>query len=328
VIPRSKARLIGLTLTVAFVLSAVVTSSANAAGNWFVTGTKLANGATLALASTAKLEDSVTFNVPSVGIKLTCTGGSSQLLKSHNSYIQGPNTGGAESLTYEGCSEISPAGCTIGEALETKPVVETVETGSLPLDRIKLSPKTGKSLMEIEFKGMCSLAGEKSLNGQVVLAADILQGENGEQPVEGLGTVENNSLELGGSKAYIENGAAAIKLASEKEFGMAEKAANNGDFTFNPWIQVLKGASLATFTLVSKVAGAKVKEVKTGALSPASQWGTRPAQIKVCEEMLFNNAMETCSWQLEYVGTKIGVASYIVKDENGGLYTDWVLGLT
>jgi hypothetical protein len=77
---------------------------------WYVNGTKLANGATLALATSAQVEESAVLNVPSLGIRLTCTGGSAKNLKGETPFIQGPDSGGAGSLTLEGCSEIEPAG--------------------------------------------------------------------------------------------------------------------------------------------------------------------------------------------------------------------------
>jgi hypothetical protein len=210
----SKAKLVGAVLVVAFAFSAIAATSASAAGSWFVTGTKLAEKATLALSSTAQVDESTVLNVPSIGIRLTCTGGTGKVLKGKGPYIQGPNTGGAESLIFQGCSEIQPVGCTIAEEIPTEPVVATLETSAKsPEDRIVFAP--GKKVFaNVEFKGSCALAGEKPVNGKVTVAGPTGQSELTMQALAPLGTTENNSLEQGGGKAYLEKGRALLLLAS------------------------------------------------------------------------------------------------------------------
>jgi hypothetical protein len=185
-------------------------------GEWLVTGTALATGATLALATTAKVDESTVLNVPSLGIQLTCTGGSNKVLTGTKPYIQGPDGGGAESLIFEGCSEIGPSGCTIETQVPTKPVVATVEYGANLEDRILFSPTTGHTFAEVEFKGTCALAGEKPVNGKAVLGGPSGQEELVAQPLAPLGTTENNSLEEGKQPAYLEKGRALITLATGK----------------------------------------------------------------------------------------------------------------
>jgi hypothetical protein len=97
VVRRSKAKLTCLALLGAMLISATTAASSSASAGWFVTGTKLATGATRALASTANVGEPATLNVPSLNIRLTCTGGSSEVLKLSKAFIQGPSAGGAES---------------------------------------------------------------------------------------------------------------------------------------------------------------------------------------------------------------------------------------
>jgi hypothetical protein len=135
------------------------------------------------------------------------------------SFIQGPNTGGAEHLTYEGCSEIEPEGCTIKEEIITAPVVMTFETGPKePEARVRLAPKTGHELAELEFKGSCSLAGVKPINGVLILGLPLAGTELTTQPLVPLGTTENNSLELAGQKGYLAKGKILRKIINELTF--------------------------------------------------------------------------------------------------------------
>jgi len=199
-----------LALIAASGLSAVAASSASA-GSWFVNGTKLAKGATVALATTAHVDESTVLSVPSLGIKLTCSGNT---LKGEAAYIQGEAYGGAKSLTFEGCSEITPNTCTIQTTIATEPVVASVETGNAPLDRILFKPAQDRVFATINFKGSCVEAGEQGVDGAVVLDSSTGQTESVTQPLQGLGTTENNSLEILEKKAYLVGGKALLTLAS------------------------------------------------------------------------------------------------------------------
>jgi len=181
---------------------------------WLVNGTGLAVGATLALATTARVDESSVLNVPSLGIRLTCTGGSNKVLTGIKPYIQGPSGGGAEKLIFEGCSEISPPGCTIEEEVKTEAVIATLEPADSLENRILFSPKSGTTFADITFSGSCSLSGEKPVKGKVVLGSSTGGTEETSQPLQPIGTVENNSLEQGGSKAYLEKGSALLTLAA------------------------------------------------------------------------------------------------------------------
>jgi hypothetical protein len=210
----SKLKAVFLALLATFALSAVVASSASA-GSWSVNGVTLAKGATVALSTTAHVDESTVLSEPSLGVKLTCSG---ETLKGAGAFIQGEASGGAESLTFEKCSELAPNTCTIQTQIETKPVVASVETGTSPLDRIRFVPKTGKVFAIIVFKGSCAEAGEQGVDGSVVLDSKTGQTESVTQPLEGLGTTENNSLELLERKAYLVGGKALLTLSAGQKW--------------------------------------------------------------------------------------------------------------
>jgi hypothetical protein len=214
------AKRIAVVVIAACVFSGTAATSAFATGNWFVDGTALTKSTqTLALSTTAQVDESTFFNVPSLKTRLTCTGGPNKMLTVVRPYIQGPNTGGAESLIFEGCSEIEPSGCHLEvghEAIETVPVVATLETASkAPEDRMHMAPKTGKIFVNLLFeKSSCALSGEQPIGGSVVLAVPRGQTELAMQPIAPLGTTENNAIEIAGNKAYLEKGRALLSLAS------------------------------------------------------------------------------------------------------------------
>jgi len=180
---------------------------------WHINGTPLAAGATAALATTAHVDESTTLNSPSLGVKLTCSG---ETLSGKGAYIQGEASGGAESLTFSGCSELTPSTCRLeATTITSKALVASVELGTAPLDRIRFAPKSGKSFTSITFEGtLCPVEGTQPINGQVVLDSKTGADELVTQPLEPLGTTENNSLELAGGKVYLEKGKALLKLAS------------------------------------------------------------------------------------------------------------------
>jgi hypothetical protein len=209
----SKVKLIVTMLVATMALSAVMASSALAAGEWFVNKAKLTG--TTALANTAAVDTSTVLNDPSLGIKVTCSG---SLLEGKKPYIQAPNTGGAESLIFTGCSEIAPTTCKIQTKVETEPVVATLETSASPVASaaiIRFVPKGGKVFATLDFTGTCAESGEQPVDGAVAAGSQNGQVEQTTHPLEGLGTADgNNSLELFGGKAYLEGGKALLKLVS------------------------------------------------------------------------------------------------------------------
>jgi hypothetical protein len=202
-------------LVAAFALSAVAAGTASA--EWFINGTKLTGSA--ALATTAKVDTDAVLDIGT--IKILCKGG---LLRGARPEIDSANEGGmAESLTFEGCETIEPATkCTlVGQprTITTNPVTATVKklTGSSKEDRVIFTPLTKKSFAILPFSetNTCALnSEEESVNGSVTVGAPTGQEENEAQAIEGLGSTENNSLEVAGLKAFILRGRALLKLAS------------------------------------------------------------------------------------------------------------------
>jgi hypothetical protein len=206
-----------MALVVTSVVYATAASSASAA--WFIAGEELAAGATAALATTIQVDESTTFNDPSLGVKFTCTGGTSKVLSAEKPFIQAPNRAAVESFTLQGCSEINPSSCTIETSVKSLPLVASVEKGSPIENRLHFSPKSGKAFGTIEFDGAsCVIAGEKPILGQLNLNAPMVQDELAEQPLQELGTTENNSLEILGTKGYLEGGTMQLELASGKPY--------------------------------------------------------------------------------------------------------------
>jgi hypothetical protein len=300
--------LIGLTVALALGTSAVASASAA----WYVEGTELSS--TAALATTAKLDESVNLNVPSLGVKLTCTGGASKVLSATKPYIQAPGSLGAESLILQGCSEITPTSCEISETIATEPVAASVEKVEFPLDRIRLVPKTGKVLASITFEGTCLEAGEEPVDGSVTLDAAGLQEESATQSVSPLGTTENNSLELLKDKSYLEHGKALLQLASGKVFAFF---APSTKFS----LTITKTGKKGEFIVKNKtMANAVVRRIPAPAEFPANgnQW------------MLPNTAGcvktyaagEGCSWTVEYTGNMTTAIRYTVEDSENNIVID------
>jgi hypothetical protein len=216
VMSRTKVSLIALVAMV--VLSSIGAVSASAADEWFVNGSLLKTAA--ALSTTAKVDEDASLLVPGLGVSILC--GGSQLDGESPEIIPG-DSGKAKALTFLGCKVTKPlTGCTLKETPEqsipTLPVnALAVLTTKSPENRVIFTPQTKKTFAEIEFNenNTCGLAGLVPVKGSVTVAAPTGQTEEVAQAIVGLGSVENNSLEIGsGNKAYIDGGKALLTLAS------------------------------------------------------------------------------------------------------------------
>jgi hypothetical protein len=208
---KSKVRVTILMLIATMAISALASSAAQAAGgSWFVNGTKLPAGSKQALATTARVVTNAVLNVPVLGIKISCAN-----LSGKSPEIIGTTTGEAEALTFEGCTELSPAKCSIAPTIGTEPIQGDPFIPTKGVTRVAFTPQKGKTFANINFKGAeCSVAGEKAVKGAVNVNAPTAQTEQAEQPIEGLGSVENNALEVTSDPAYIEGGKAFLKLSN------------------------------------------------------------------------------------------------------------------
>jgi hypothetical protein len=186
-------------------------ATAAAAGSWYVGGTKLAT--TAAAASTAGVDEATSFVLPSE--RVTCNGGGGKLVRYAGPKLKAADLWEAESVVFLGCSEVEPAGCSVENTIATEPLVALLETTTSPLDRIRFKASKGNILATVVFEGAsCDIAGEKPVDGQVVARLKQGQTENIIQLLEPLGSVENNSFELGGQKVFAEKGGALLKLAA------------------------------------------------------------------------------------------------------------------
>ena len=204
------------TLLAAVSLAALASS---ASAEWFINGTKLTKGSKAALASTATVDASVTFNVvqkDDEDIKISCKG---PQLRSSGLEITGANEGVAKSVTFEGCETTKPATkCTLTtKRIETNELKLTATKGPGSADRGTFtSLNTEEALTAITFSSdnECVFTDTIPVYGEVTVEAATGQTEETLQAIEGLGSTENNSLEIAKNKIYAESGKTLLALAS------------------------------------------------------------------------------------------------------------------
>jgi hypothetical protein len=211
-----KVRFMMAALFGALAFSVLVASSASA--GWFLEGAELPAGSKAALASTGKVAETSTLLAPALELAVVC---GSSTLDSTSPEIIGENTLKASALKFLACNTTKPtSGCALevtNQVITTLPLKATVREATVPADRLLVTPQTKTTLAEIPFSeaNTCALAGLQPVKGSLTLNAPTLQEEQAEQPIEGLGSTENNSLELaGGNKIYIDKGKVLLKLAT------------------------------------------------------------------------------------------------------------------
>lgn len=196
------------------VLSALGTASASA--NWFVGGTELKTSA--ALSTGVVVDEPATLLVPALSLSVVCSGGDIDEL---GIVVEPVDRELIESRRYLSCNTTKPAtGCALTEknqSITFGPARGRAFLATSPEDRILLSAATKGTLAEINFSeaNTCAFAGPEPVKGSVTLGLPTGQTESVAQAVTGLGSVENNSLEIGaGNKAFIDGGRALSTLAS------------------------------------------------------------------------------------------------------------------
>ncbi len=196
-------------LVIGLTLGAVGAAQASAA-SWFIGGVKLSTGSKVAVASKTVVDEKAVFNVPGLGLKVSCAGSTAIAAT-----LVGENKGESQGRTFEACSEIEPSTCKVEPSnIITEPLSTTLSTSISPTDRFLLVPKTGKTFATVLFRGSCSFAGEQPIKGAVIGKLATGQTEELAQAVEGLGSSENNSLEFDSNKMFIERGKALVTLVS------------------------------------------------------------------------------------------------------------------
>jgi hypothetical protein len=223
----SKVRIVVAVFVAALAFSAVASSSALAGMGWFVGGVRQGASGSQALTNTARVTEGAVLSVPSLNLKLTCAALSGEKVE-----LSGTTLGKAKHLFFENCSEIEPVTCVLASKNVTvAPVLALPELSGSPTKLLILfHPETGKEFAQVNFvknpaqSKACAggLSGEKPVDGAVNLLAPTGLTEHAEQELEGLGTTDNNSLEVAGDKGYIEGGKAFLKLANSAEWSFAE----------------------------------------------------------------------------------------------------------
>jgi hypothetical protein len=207
----SKAKMIIVALIVSFALGAVAVSTASAADEWFVSGTRLVGSA--AVAEEAKLDGLGLLLMPAVPFTLACEGP----LLAKGTYIFNPAKILASQLSFKNCFVQTPAACTlVGTTITTlgndlQGTVTLAANGS----GARIAVKTpGRVFTEIELTGTeCSLAGLTPIPGEFTLGSAGSATESATHALEGLGSVENNSSQIDKDKIYLD-GKALVSLAS------------------------------------------------------------------------------------------------------------------
>jgi len=214
----SKVKVVMTVLGALMVLSAM--SAASASAEWLVNGAPLVGSA--ALSPKALVDEFSTLLVPTLGLSIQCTG---HFLDGSNPVITAPNLGSASSLTFLGCSTTAPAsGCALAEEnnepIETTGILATAYLGAGESVRILFKPETKGTFANIKFseKNTCAFNMVEAVKGQLVANSPDGQLELLAHILSGLGSAENNSLEIGGDKAYLDGGAALLTLASDSKW--------------------------------------------------------------------------------------------------------------
>jgi hypothetical protein len=207
----SKVKVIVMALVASFAFGAVAVSTASAADEWFVSGTRLVGSA--AVAEEAKLDGLGLLLSPELPLTLACEGP----LLAKGAYIFNPAKLLATSLSFKNCFVQSPASCElVGSTITTKGsdlqgTVTLAANGS----GARITGKTSEAAFtEIEFTGTnCALPAVAPIKGEITFGSAGSGTESEIHGLEGLGSVENNSLFIVKDKAYLD-GKTLISLAS------------------------------------------------------------------------------------------------------------------
>jgi len=213
----SKVKVVMTVLGALMVLSAMGAASASA--EWLVNGKPLVGSA--ALSPQALVDAFSTLLVPALILSVQCNG---HFLDGLNPQITAPNTGSASALTFLGCNTTAPAtGCALektNQPVETQPILATAYLGAGESVRILFKPETKNTFAKLDFSeaNTCAFDGPEPVQGQLTATSPDGQLELLAHILSGLGSVENNSLEIGGDKAYLDGGAALLTLSSDSKW--------------------------------------------------------------------------------------------------------------
>jgi hypothetical protein len=193
----------------ALALYAAAAGSASAAG-WFLAGTKMTPSQSAAVASTAALSAPLVISTPSIGLTLTCDG----TVLVREGIIHTDGTYLSKEIVFHSCTSSGLPECTLGSSeIKFNALTGLARLASSPEDRITFKATTKATLATLPFTGANCPGAEVPLNGEFTLKMPTGQSELSTQLLEGLGSVENNSLELASSKTFFEGGGPQVQLA-------------------------------------------------------------------------------------------------------------------
>jgi hypothetical protein len=208
-----KVKIATMALGAVFAFSTLGTASASA--EWLVGGTVLSGSAAL---STQDLVDiTSTLLVPTLGLSIVCGG---RFLDLSDPLIIAPDRGYASSLTFLGCNVTAPAsGCSLEEKEEriaTAAVLGRAFLGTGEEDRVLFVPETKGVFTNISFseRNTCAFNGAEPVKGSFIAGLPTGRLNLATQSIVDLGSVENNSLEVAGQKAFLDGGRELATLVS------------------------------------------------------------------------------------------------------------------
>ena len=204
-------------VTLVTVLALCVVASASASASQWYVGGKALSGST-GLTEATKVEESVSFTIVAFNAKITCTSASLEGEKGKLADIIAPGSIGIQSLVLKGCTESSPAHCSVPTQIETDPLTGQLALGTSPADTIALTAK-GNVFVTFEISGgTCAIAGEKPMAGKFTLLAPTGQEEQIEQTLTAQGSNEKPAgTTMAGSPVYL-SGKLKVKLASASKW--------------------------------------------------------------------------------------------------------------
>jgi hypothetical protein len=213
----SRLKVLSVALLAVAAVSVVVVSSASAI--WMVGGTNFHGSA--ALTTAAVVHEPTKVLLPALeNLAITCSGG---VLDLEEPRIQALDKFFTKALRFLSCNT-NKANCALevtNQAIPTLPVLALATLGTKESVKLNFTPETKATFAEIKFgeSNTCALAGANPVKGSVNVTAPDGQLELLSHLVEGQGSFENNSLEIGtGNKAYLFGGKVLLRLQSDSKW--------------------------------------------------------------------------------------------------------------
>jgi hypothetical protein len=228
---KSQAGMIAAALLATVVLSAATASAPSAADEWFIGGTKLSqlSSKNAPLSMLVPVDEFSTITLNPLGgaseVRMKCEGTN---ISAATAYISAGGGGMAKSLVFEKCKIAQPtSNCELEKEGTGPKNLRNIETNALGITTllvgsptkvgINLKPLTGKVFVALKLAETNTCLGgatEAPVNGSVLILSSDGPTEATVHTLMAQGSLENNSLEIGGDKTIIEGGLALAKLAN------------------------------------------------------------------------------------------------------------------